>query len=980
MSTLFDDDQLVKWDDVSSFVNEVTTKQGRSFELDRMEAGSCQFELDNGDGRFTPGRDTVRIFSERFSSMGPIYPDMSFTADTGRWFTNHNGASKSVTPVAGGGLRAVFTDNPAGGFGELAFAPSNKMAAVKPGDQVTIEVYAKAKDSANGGSANVIPVVVFHDAAGQQVSNQNGPGTNSNDVFVKARATFTVPAGAAFARPVAQLWHNGGQAGTFTATFARVRLEIPAPYFGKLEPRKRVRAFTRYDDNHLRAENVCPEQSDRQKLRFFREADQFPWEPTTRSIYTEWDNTLNDEVFFFSDPGFSNTFNQIVFGVGGYTDSFQVEAGDTVTLSFQYRCDGAQIFLGLFQRNFDGTSVETSDLFTAPTGWATRTITHTAAKAGAVWIYLEPGAEFRMTDVKLRLNGIGSETVDSDASGVAPMFYGTVEQWHVEYDGTFPVARVECVDGLALLSDTPTPSAYSAALLGKLSKLPGTKFYWPLTDPSENKTAAPTVGSLPLNLYTGNPVPSGYAGLGGDPVMVHADGMGSSAFQVALGDGDVGTEIAVMRLNARSRPMVDTRGQNKFSVLMWFKATSAATTANPMILFRTANAKNAPILTVSYGGGQIKAVYNFPYGEFGGQPLTGVLTTTDNASFPINTPTLIQVTVEAAVGVPLRTELRLQVNNRTPFVSTFALAPAHVTPANTMFGGYAVEGVTPAGPFRGSIGHAALLIGGSLTKTDLDELYALGVSTPENESARISRVLDAIGWVGPVLQDDARSELLSPRWEAGTPALDILNEGAESASGQFLASPARELIYQNRDRRLSAKVRWTISDVTPGLRFFLDDSRLFNVVTAERSTGLSRTVTNEESVERYGAKEATVKREVADDEEVLQAAGWVAHRYGTLAPWCDTIEVDAGASLALLPLATRVAIGDRIRLTDLPDTAPFDEGDFFVEGITRKVQLVGGVLDVVTTLQIAPATNSDAWVLEDDLSGILDDSHCVLSY
>jgi len=48
------DDTLPKYQDVSSYVRDVTIRRGRNYELDTIQAGTCTVTLNNGDRRFDP--------------------------------------------------------------------------------------------------------------------------------------------------------------------------------------------------------------------------------------------------------------------------------------------------------------------------------------------------------------------------------------------------------------------------------------------------------------------------------------------------------------------------------------------------------------------------------------------------------------------------------------------------------------------------------------------------------------------------------------------------------------------------------------------------------------------------------------------------------------------------------------------------------------------------------------------------------------
>ncbi|WP_200209108.1 hypothetical protein [Micromonospora coerulea] len=103
-------DTLVQWTDVTDYVNAIAGKRGRTYELDRIEAGTAKLEFDNADGRFTPGSDWLPVLSEYFGavqgSASTTGADTSVMAGSGRFYVqNVAGTGASITPMTEGGVK-----------------------------------------------------------------------------------------------------------------------------------------------------------------------------------------------------------------------------------------------------------------------------------------------------------------------------------------------------------------------------------------------------------------------------------------------------------------------------------------------------------------------------------------------------------------------------------------------------------------------------------------------------------------------------------------------------------------------------------------------------------------------------------------------------------------------------------------------------------------------------------------------------------
>ena len=80
----------ITWTDVSTYVRNITTRRGRSFELDTFSAGSMTVDLSNADGRFSPN-DTNSPYSPDLKVWVPV--DFDFVYDS----TSHNVFTGFVT-------------------------------------------------------------------------------------------------------------------------------------------------------------------------------------------------------------------------------------------------------------------------------------------------------------------------------------------------------------------------------------------------------------------------------------------------------------------------------------------------------------------------------------------------------------------------------------------------------------------------------------------------------------------------------------------------------------------------------------------------------------------------------------------------------------------------------------------------------------------------------------------------------------------
>ena len=355
------------------------------------------------------------------------------------------------------------------------------------------------------------------------------------------------------------------------------------------------------------------------------------------------------------------------------------------------------------------------------------------------------------------------------------------------------------------------------------------------------------------------------------------------------------------------------------------------------------------------------------------------MTSVFTVSNDVPTAFSLKLVVDAAAGTSTLTAAA-GLNTVSGSIATGRATP---TPGFVQYGGRIYRG-TEVEFMRGTINHL-MFCTGAYTDGALSALYYSGQSGILDEWFRLRDLLIFVGWAGSTSLDDGLSGLLRPAWEDDADANNLLAATAENASGVLFVGPAGEVLYHNRRRRMGVPARWTLSEWADGLAFPLDAAYVINDVTAERSSGVSRRVKDPTSIAKFGLKDKRIVRDVADDGELTQAAGWVLHRYRESSPRCDQVVIDGSALNGaddgpLVALAHGAQVGDKILFAGLPDSAPAPQMTFFVEGVKTSIEIDGSRTRYRTMLQISDASRSSAWILEDEATGHLDSDSCVLIY
>lgn len=771
-----------------------------------------------------------------------------------------------------------------------------------------------------------------------------------------------------------------------------------------VKPRVPIRFYTVHDNNWLNQECVNATAVTAVAPRWSYSSTATGSPTVARGqVTTVTDGTLGRDVFEFTTPYPSGSvyFNH---GLVGDADVIQVKANQTILISADLKTFGNDVTIDARGTVFGSTTPTfggAGPAVTLANGWKRTEVWFTPTSDSWWRVQLETsgtGARIRAANLKVQIidgysGGVpfggslaaylGLTTNVAAVSGVYPAFRGWVEKWTQEYSGTLSTVTATCVDGLAVVSQ-PLPTSYRSAVrqwYNRQSRATNEFLYWTCVESNDTTTAAPTYGDYSLSIQQGK-LPPDTLGFTDTHTMVYADGMESGGFTVSNSDytapfnhQSAGSLVLVRGNNPK---LFDTVQQ--YFVDLWFDCEYVYTGGGAHYLWSGVStgpwvSSGASIINVQPDGGMQFKTQGYSNFEFLNLPAGTIVA---GNLYHIGMKVYVQsavMKIEAWInGVKVATS--------TGVPETIGIPP----PTRAVFGAsceFRSDLSQLDNSIRGTINH---VVYSTTADQDFHEtVHPIGIDPTEVEDVRLNRVLDVLNWSGSRNFDQGLSTLLPARWEQETDARTLLDGTSESAGGMLFAGSAGEMVYRNRQRRMGAPVRWSLSEWSDGLRFELDAETVYNVITAERVTGLVRTVTDDDSVATYGPKTLKVTRDVNDPDEVLNGAYWLLHRYADSIPRCDTLTVEAhtlngSTDGPLIALAYGAGLSDRLQLAGLPATAPADSIDFFIEGLSVSFTLDGSVLTWDNTLSVSDARQSDAWILEDNTSGLLDTDYCVAVY
>lgn len=909
------------WTDITPWVEGFSVSRGRSYELDRIEAGTLTLDLDNSDGRFTPGK----------------------VANTANLLANAPG-TKDLSGAANG---TVITSIPMGQVDDDGLTRVIGMRLSTSGPSVSGYFAVKWLNSSGGTISFYIGTRFVADSYATVYTHLEAPpaGTVNATVYVYAD---TYPDGNT----------------SLTVNYDQQSWQKAAPYYPNVLPRRRIR---------VRTSNLTP-----------------------KDVSTGGDVSRSSALFSTSHAaGQSNSWTtypksgagavRVDFGNNGTTDYASgircgyasggkpyglahVAAGQPYSIGTQIRLGASSPAVKVVQRirwydvncNYLSTSASCAPATLQNGVYVPVTLTNQYAPTGAVWAGIEVGTSggdgpngYLMVD-ELQLQQ--GTTLDEWTPGGA-IFHGYVEKWPMKPDDLMATSQLSAVDGFSVLGTTELRTPFEANILST-----DPVGYWPLGDP----VGATALANAANDQQPAKLVASKYGGatplLGATSIV--AKDQDTTSYSLANVSANTGTVVDICDGGNRNYPL-----GTDFAVAFWTTAVRPSA-GSYVTLFAGWSDTGAQFMTIRMDS-------------------TGKVTL--SATFTDGTTQVINSSAVASSSVANFVVANITSGHAQLFLNNVANLDTGPTPTSTdirdlrwaSFAGQQGQSVYTEYA-NGRHGHLAIW-NRNLTSAEMTDMWNLGQGADytEGEAARLARIANMGDYAGEQALDGSMSTLQGPSWSSGTTALEALQSAAEAANGYVFMDGDGRLTYHNRQRRQSAIVRFTLDDTLgtpfePGLEFTMDEDRLINEVTYQRTGGISGVLRDADSIATYGRKTKSLDLPITSDSEVQDASYTLLNIYADPIVRCDQVTLMATATPGLFGIALGIEIGDRITLSNLPASAPASSMDFYVEAVNTQVT-ADGTNNWVTTLNLSPASQSDIWLLEDPILGRLDRT-AVLAY
>jgi hypothetical protein len=911
------------WTDISDYVRGFQVRRGRNNELDRIEAGTLSLELDNSDGRFTPGKQKYagNILS---GFMGQYSWDLSGRAN--------NTLMSSIN------------------IGEVT-------------DDQKPRVMSRTVWT-NGAPVSCYFAVQWVDSSGTTLRFNIGTRFVADGSPAVYTHEETPPAGVfqAYLYIYADTYPEGNAG--LIAYGEKAEWYKTQPYYPNVLPRRRVRVRT----PNLTPKDVSTGGDVSRTSAMFSTSHSAGTSNVWQSEYkasgagairvTMGNNGTQDYASSIR-CGFTSGGKPVGLArvVPGQTYSVRAKVRrygtgfpTLIMLIRWYDANGA-----LVTTSADGAPVTTTTSFQ----YITRI--GSIAPAGAVWAGISIGSRGGDSNMGFVVDEIQFEqgTTFSEWNPGGSIFHGYIEKWPVTSEGLTASVDVTAVDGFSVLANTDLRTAMQDHILSTAPM-----GYWTLGDPEGATRLENLVNDQAPARLVASKHGAGTAQLGADSIVRKDATTSYSLTNVAA---NIGTVVDICEGGTRNYPL-----DVQFTVAFWVHPVwpSSGTTST---LFRSWADTGGDHMQVQLNSSG-KLIATMRYGE-------GISTATSVNSVSSSKPTFVVVSANEGItkvwlnGVLEDTSDMGSVMN--PDVRDMRWSSLGGAQAGSIYSEYA----------NGRYGHLAVWDRVLTTTeiSEIWKLGDYnGADFSEDENKRLNRIATMANFNGETAYDAAKSTLQGPVWATGAKALDELQAAAEDAEGYVFMDGDGRLTYHNRDRRQGAAVRFVMSDALglpyePGLKFEMDDDRVINEVTYKRTGGVEGVLKDQASINAYGRKSKSIERRVTLDRSVQDAAYSLLNHYSKPIVRCDSVTLNCSATPNLFSVALAAEIGDRITLDDLPSQAPESNLDYYVEAIETDVSVEGGTLEWVTTLSLSPAENSDVWVIEDPTLGRLDRT-TVLAY
>ncbi|MFZ3569964.1 LamG-like jellyroll fold domain-containing protein [Streptomyces sp. BH097] len=556
--------------------------------------------------------------------------------------------------------------------------------------------------------------------------------------------------------------------------------------------------------------------------------------------------------------------------------------------------------------------------------WTTRRTLATPAWVSAQQLVVEM--------IGNRTGGTG-DYVEFDLVGatIRPRFYGTVNEWPIEWEGLYSKVTITATDMFKRFNKLPS----LRSMVGEEIIVGQPLLYYPLTEDS----AATSAGDLSGTAAPALPV-----------TQAGAAGSGTLALGSTEGPAETGEQLAVFTpvsatagkyLTADLGPQFQDRMGNYLAFEAWIQTT----TANRVILgmHRTDLSYQLVMSLNATGGLQFEMI-------------SDGFTTTVTPAGPAN----LADGKWHHVAYDERSHT-LRIDGTVTDTSSFVVSVHDMRVLH--IGGY-----RGARLFNGNIGHVAMFTSDSIGfGPSQASRYDAGMNGHAGESAdtRMLRLAYYVGLLDITVWGSTHDPMAS-QGPAGSTAMARMREVEATESGRLFAE--RDwygLAYQSRDIRYNPSPgaeTFTIdyADLEPGISLADDDQKMVNIVDATRPGGATQRVTASQSVAAFGEYSQDMNILKTSDNSVLDAAYWLVSRYANPTPELREVPIEAFTLPYYLDVLD-AEIGSYFSVYNLPAQAPALSMRVTVEGYSEVIKHNSHVITFHTS---ASATDS-VWILDD---------------
>jgi len=254
---------------------------------------------------------------------------------------------------------------------------------------------------------------------------------------------------------------------------------------------------------------------------------------------------------------------------------------------------------------------------------------------------------------------------------------------------------------------------------------------------------------------------------------------------------------------------------------------------------------------------------------------------------------------------------------------------------------------------------------GAYTLTAISSSYS-----GDTTSARVNRVLDAIGWSAS-LRNISGSRTMQPT-TYGTTALALSEQADNCEYGRFFADRQGNLTLLPYESLLTSPFRFTLSDTrnsgtieydtiteAPGAKY------LINTVTLNQTSTTNQTAINSLSVVRYGTYQKAVDAPLLDNSVAATMAQVYADQNALPSTRVERVEFDAVGLSSIWPSLLQTDLGDNVNVQRTT-----------VDNRTRTFISLVESIDIDITpfnwrvgMNLSPSTRSGVFILGTSLLG-----------